>query len=168
MLASAADKSRDAKAVQAAPADVGSIDAIIAALYGAISFTPGTLPGWERLRSLFHPRGWLVPPCGDEAPQLLVLDVETFIERSTTFITSTGIGEKGFHEREIARRLESFGNIAHAFSTYESRYAEDDPEPFSRGINSIQLVNDSGRWWVLSILWDVERLEHPIPADYLR
>ena len=28
--------------------------------------------------------------------------------------------ERGFFEREVSRKLESFGNIAQVFSTYES------------------------------------------------
>ena len=54
---------------------------------------------------------------------------------------------------EIARRTEQFGNIAHVWSIYESRHNEDDPEPFMRGINSIQLFNDGKRWWIVNIYW---------------
>jgi hypothetical protein len=57
----------------------------------------------------------------------------------------------GFYEKEIARRTEQFGNIAHVWSIYESRHNEDDPEPFMRGINSIQLFNDGKRWWIVNI-----------------
>ena len=57
-----------------------------------------------------------------------------------------GVGESleanGFHEVEIHRVTEEYGQIAHAFSTYESRRLASDPEPFARGINSIQLMND--------------------------
>ena len=74
----------------------------------------------------------------------------------------------GFFEREIARRTERFGSVLHVFSTYESRRAASDAAPFARGINSIQLVNDGTRWWVVTILWDSERKDNPIPAAYLR
>ena len=57
--------------------------------------------------------------------------------------------------------------IAHAFSTYESRYMASDPEPFARGINSFQLLHDGTRWWVVSIFWQQESEEHPIPEKYL-
>jgi hypothetical protein len=39
--------------------------------------------------------------------------------------------------------------------------------PFSRGINSIQLVKLGPRWWVASIMWDAERAGVTIPAAYL-
>jgi hypothetical protein len=73
---------------------------------------------------------------------------------------------QGFYEKQIAVRVEQFGNIAHAFSTYESRYAAADPQPFTRGINSIQLLKDANRWWVVSIFWDAERPTNPLPAKY--
>jgi hypothetical protein len=76
----------------------------------------------------------------------------------------------GFTEREIARRMERFGNIVHAWSTYEGRFtAPGAPtaEPI-RGINSIQLTSDGTRWYVLSISWEAERADLKIPAEYLR
>ncbi len=74
---------------------------------------------------------------------------------------------EGFFEREIARRVERFGAVAHVFSTYESRKAESDPVPFVRGINSIQLFFDGKRWWAVTIFWDSERPDQPIPAEFL-
>jgi hypothetical protein len=76
--------------------------------------------------------------------------------------------ENGFYEKEIARRTEQFGNIAHVWSIYESRHNEDDPEPFMRGINSIQLFNDGKRWWIVNIYWQQESAENPIPEKYLK
>jgi len=55
---------------------------------------------------------------------------------------------------------------AHAFSTYESR-TEADGEPFARGINSFQLLNDGQRWWVVNIFWQAETGAERIPGEYL-
>jgi hypothetical protein len=86
------------------------------------------------------------------------------------YITQIGprLEESGFFEREIGRTTESFGNIVHAFSTYDSKRTLADPQPFARGINSIQLLNDGTRYWVVSIFWDSERQGNPIPEKYLR
>ena len=73
----------------------------------------------------------------------------------------------GFFEREISRTTESFGHITQAFSSYESKRTAQDAKPFSRGINSIQLLNDGKRWYVVTIFWDSERPDNPIPAKYL-
>jgi len=36
-----------------------------------------------------------------------------------------------------------------------------------RGINSIQLLNDGERWWIINIYWAQESQEHLIPKKYL-
>ena len=52
------------------------------------------------------------------------------------------------------------------FSTCESRYAAADAKPFQRGINSFQPMFDGHRWWVVTIYWQGERPDQPIPAQY--
>ena len=149
----------------ASPADVESIDAIITALYDVISGDAGVARDWDRFLSLFAPGGTLSPvgrPRGESTYQRRVITPDEY---------AGGIGESleanGFHEVEIHRVTEEYGQIAHAFSTYESRRLASDPEPFARGINSIQLMNDGSRWWVVSIFWLGEGPAHPIPARYL-
>jgi len=148
-------------------ADVESIDAIIAATYDVISGPASKPRDWERERSLFYPGARLMPTATvagsndvELAPQ--ILDVEGYIARVEPLFEKSG-----FYETEIARRVESFGSIAHVWSTYESRRDPSDPEPFMRGINSIQLFNDGKRWWVLSIYWQHESRQHPLPEKYL-
>lgn len=145
--------------------DVGSLDAIVAALYDSISFEPGGEPDWERLRTLFHPDGRLIPPRGEDPGPRFVLDVGEFARLSTEYVDEVGIRERGFHEREIGRETRRFGNVAHILSAYESLHSPADDAPFSRGVNSIQLVRDEGRWWLVSIAWDVEEPEAPIPEE---
>ena len=147
----------------AAPADVASIDAIIAALYDVISGPVGQARNWNRMRSLFIPDGRLMPafarPDGSIAMRLL--GVNDYIATS-----GPNLERIGFHEREIARRVEQFGHIAHVFSTYEGRTQTD--TTVIRGINSIQLMNDGTRWWVVSVYWEAEGPNNPLPARYLR
>ena len=143
--------------------DVASEDAIIAALYGAISGPAGQKRDWVRFRSLFIPDARLIVararrPDGPVAP--VVMTVEQYITRSSAAL------ENGFFEREISRVSETFGGVTHRFSTYESRTRAEDPQPFTRGINSIQLLNDGHRWWVVTVFWDSERPDNPIPAKY--
>ena len=149
------------------PEDVASVDAIVKALYESISFQPGKQPDYVRLRSLFHPDGRLIPSKTERTAPLVIMDVETFITKSREFVVTTGLERQGFSEREIARRMDSFGSIVHLFSTYDSRHRANDAQTIQRGINSIQLVKDDNRWWVISILWDVERAGNSIPQKYL-
>lgn len=148
----------------ARPADVASMDAVVAALYDVISGPAGQARDWDRMRSLFVPGARLIPAVAapDGGASARVLDVEGYIGRSRQTLE-----RNGFFEREIARRTERFGNIAHLFSTYESRHAAADPAPFARGINSIQLLKDGDRWWVVTVFWDAERPGLVIPSEYL-
>ncbi len=100
-----------------------------------------------------------------------MLDVDAFQERvrkGAAAAKAKGEAPSGFFEREVSRRTDCFGNVCQIFSTYEARRAASDEKPFVRGINSIQLVRDGKRWWVASIVWDTERADNPIPADYLK
>jgi hypothetical protein len=72
----------------------------------------------------------------------------------------------GFFEEEINRHTDVFGSIAQVFTTYEARRKKDDAKPFLRGINSIQLLNDGKRWWVLNVYWQAEEGGVRIPAEF--
>jgi hypothetical protein len=140
------------------------VDAIIAALYDVISGPAGKKRDWDRMRSLFYPGARLIPtgrrPNGQHGGR--VLTVEEYITSSGPFLE-----KDGFFEREIGRVSERYGNIVHVFSAYDSKRTEADPAPFARGINSIQLFNDGTRWWVVSVFWESERPDNPIPERYL-
>jgi hypothetical protein len=146
------------------PKDVSSADAIVAALYDVISGPAGQTRNWDRFKSLFAPGARLIPTG---------LDAERKGRMSTmtpeAYADATGprLEQAGFFEREISHTGETFGNITHVFSTYESRRLATDEKPFARGINSIQLFNDGTRWWVVTVFWDAERAGSQIPSQYL-
>ena len=146
------------------PADVATIDSTIAALYDVIS-GPAGKRNWDRFRSLFLPGARLIPTGPRQTGEVgaRVLTVEDYVQRA-----GGRFEKEAFFEREVARRTETFGNIAHLFSTYESRHAKDDAKPFQRGINSIQLMNDRKRWWVVTIFWQGEDEKNPLPEEYLK
>ncbi|HEX5054363.1 MAG TPA: hypothetical protein VFZ65_21470 [Planctomycetota bacterium] len=148
----------------AAPADVASVEAITAALYDVISGPAGQKRDWDRMRSLFHKEARLVPmlKARTGGVRAVHLTVEDYVQRSGPMLE-----QNGFFEHEIARRVETLGDMAHVWSTYEGRKGKDDEQPFLRGINSIQLVREQGRWFVLQILWEQEADAGPIPAEYL-
>jgi hypothetical protein len=148
----------------AKPADVPSPDAILAAVYEVISGPKGQKRDWERFRSLYLPGARLIPTGAkkDGAGSFArVLSPEEYVDRANPIFD-----KDGFYETEAARRMERFGNIVQIFSTYESRH---DPKeaPFSRGINSFQLFFDGTRWWIVSVFWQAETPENPIPKEFL-
>lgn len=147
----------------AAPGDVESIDAIIAALYDVISGPSGEPRDWDRLRSLFLPTARMVPVqrLPDGRTVFRALEVEEYIRGSGPMLENIG-----FRESEIAGRVERFGDVAHVFSTYEG-YREGQEAPLVRGVNSIQLIFDGSRWWISSLTWSAERPDLPLPPRYL-
>ena len=142
-----------------------SIASIIEAVYDVISGPAGEARDWARFRSLFAENARLVPSGRNPdtgRTGFRTWSVDEYIER-----VGSSLEQAGFFEVESHRVVEEFGSLAHAFSTYESRRREDDPEPFVRGINSFQLLHDGERWWVMSIYWSDENSSGAIPAKYL-
>jgi hypothetical protein len=143
---------------------VKSLDSTINTLYEVISGDAGEERNWELFKYLFHEDAKLIPSRktqnGKHSARYITPD---------DYINSSGkwLFENGFHEVELKREVDTFGNITHVFSTYESFRTKNDKEPFMRGINSIQLMNDSERWWIINIYWMQESEENPIPEKYL-
>lgn len=146
------------------PADVGSVDAIVAAVYDVISGPAGKARDWERWRSLFLPEARLISVGRNRegGTAYRVMTPEDYVE-----MAGSSLEENGFFEQEIGRTQEEFGPLVHLFSAYQSKRSLEDPEPFARGINSFQLMHDGERWWILTIYWTSERPDLPIPERYL-
>lgn len=146
------------------PQDVNSIDAILNAYYDVISGPAGEERNWDRFRSLFLPDARFITTrtVRDRSVPVMMKPAD-FMDFNKKYFE-----RGGYFEREINRRVDSFGSIAQIFSTYESRRRLDDPKPYSRGINSIQLLNAGHRWWIVTVMWDHERPDRlPIPPQYL-
>ena len=144
--------------------DISSPEAIITAVYDVISGPAGQKRNWDRMRTLFVPDARMIPTgkraTGESTRRTLT--VEEYITNSGPFLE-----KDGFFEKEIGSKTEQFGNIVHVFSTYESKRTLADEKPFMRGINSFQLWFDGKRWWVITILWQSESADTPIPEEYI-
>ena len=144
------------------PEDVATPDAIIKAMYDTIS-GPAGKRNWYRERSLFLDGARLIP-IGKrihKEGELQILSLEEWIEDAEPFLA-----ENDFYEIEIMRQMNRYGNLVQAFSTYEARNSEDG-EPIARGINSIQLLHKDDRWWIVTVMWDNETKDNPIPEEFL-
>jgi hypothetical protein len=144
----------------AKPEDVNSIEAILRSIYDVISGPAGERD-WTRFRSLFAPDARLtsVAKRPDGTAPVRLLTVDDYTKAAGGYFL-----KNGFFEAAIVNHVDKFGNIAQVFSSYESRHAAAE-KSFTRGINSIQLLNDGHRWYVLSILWDEESPSNPLPAE---
>ena len=143
--------------------DVSTIDGIMKAFYDVISGPAGQPRQWSRDRTLYIADIRFVAMSEDKAgkPVPHIVSHQQFVDASNSILL-----KEGFYESEIHRVTEKFGNIAHVFSTYESRLKADGPI-IARGINSVELFYDGKRWWIASNIWDDERPDNPLPAQYL-
>lgn len=144
-------------------ADHESLDAIMEALYEVISGAQGEARNWERFEALFIPEARLMPTGSN--PETGKIGMRVWSPQDYIQMAGSRLEQMGFYEQEIHRVVEAYGPITHVFSTYESRHAPDEA-PFVRGINSIQLLNDGERWWIVSIYWSGETNANPLPAKY--
>jgi hypothetical protein len=141
-------------------AETTTLDDLIKALDDAVSGPADK--DRSCMRELLLPDAHLSPiakrPDGTYAPHTLTLDewIEAVRKRGHDVLT----------EHQVKVKTETYGHLAHLWSTYELRLQPDGP-PTVRGINSIQAVFDGKRWRVSEILWQAESPDLPIPEKYL-
>lgn len=144
--------------------DVQSIDGIVAALYDVISGGIGQARDWNRMRSLFIPEARIMaigPKRDSKDFGLRIMSVSDYIANSGPILIETG-----FREKELSRKTEQWGELAHVFTTYETNTEKN--KSIQRGINSVQLMHDGTRWWIISLLFEAERPQLPLPEAYLK
>ena len=134
--------------------DDDAIGAAIDEMYAMISGPAGPRD-WSRQRNCFLADARQVRTWVDEEgrPQARVMGLDEYARDTGPFFETNA-----FYEVETARRIDRFGNMAHAWSHYEARRAPDDAEPERRGVNSIQLFNHPEEGWkIIHMIWDNER-----------
>jgi hypothetical protein len=143
------------------PADVATIDGIVAAFYEVVSGPVGEPRDWGRDATLYlEPMSFTLAAVDSAGnPVARTISKQQFVDQSDAFLVETG-----FTEREIHRETRRFGNIAHVWTTYEWTTADGGT---GRGINGIDLFHDGTRWWITHATWDSEREDNPIPAEFL-
>ena len=140
-------------------ADEAAIAAVLRDVYAIISGPAGQARDVARMRTMFAPNARLTAV---GAKGLSGYTVEEFIASAVPFQTRIG-----FVERELKHRLEVYGDIAHAWSSYHGTGQDGARKLDVRGVNSFQLVRLNGKWVVQSIFWQAEAPGRPLPADML-
>jgi len=140
--------------------DVKSVDAIIHSAYDVISGPAGTRD-WNRFRSLFLPQARFteVGKGPDGAVYVISWGVDEFVREAGAVFS-----KEGFYENGIKNQPKTYGGMNQVLSSYESRHNPGE-KPFTRGVNSFQVINDGKRFWIVSIFWDSERPDNPLPAE---
>jgi hypothetical protein len=160
--ATPADKAGAAKMRQA---DVATPDAVVSAVYESISGSVGKERDWARMRYLWLASARIILSSDNYQGKARYenISLETFIGRVSDYYK-----EEGFFERELTSTSVRFGNIAQIWSTFEIRKGSVTGPVINRGINSWQLVEKEGRWWISQLTYDFESSKHPIPDRYLK
>jgi hypothetical protein len=134
--------------------DEEQIGAAIDEMYAMISGPAGPRD-WSRQANCFLPEARQVRTWVDEhgRPAKKSMALDEYSRDTAPFFE-----ENDFYEVETGRRIDLFGNMAHAWSNYEARRSPDDARPERRGINSIQLFRDPAQGWrIIHMIWDNER-----------
>ena len=145
--------------VAPAASDLSAINAALDRVYAVISGPAGQPRDFVRMKTLFTPDARLTA-IGSRG--LSGGTVDDYIARSGMFLVSSG-----FTEKALVNRMEVYGDLAHAWSSYEGFFTNPDGTAGKvRGINSFQLMRQTdGRWLVQSIFWQAEAPDRTLPAD---
>jgi hypothetical protein len=143
--------------------DVSTIEGIVKASYEAISGGVGAPRDWGRDRTLFDPQSRSVAVEVD--PKTGAIATKANSEQDFADEADAWMVKNGFTERELRHVIKRYGNVATVLSSYEGKTAAG--KIVSRGVNIFQLYFDGKRWWILSMVWDEERPNNPIPQELL-
>lgn len=142
----------------AAEADVRKV---VDAVYDWVSGPQGSAKDRDALLALFVPEGRMIVtqtgPDGTSAARSM--PVGAFAD-----MVLRGVTQRAFYEAPIRTRVDVFGGIAMAWSSYTARRAPEE-SPFERGINCFQLARTADGWRIVSIAWAVESATTKLPAD---
>ncbi len=139
--------------------DVKSIDGIINAYYQVISGS--SEDPWQFERDQFiHAKNAVITRIDENGNAQSHSLAEEYIPLALS-------PKEDFYEHELKRKVSRFGNMAQVWSAFEIRT---DPERKSnlRGLNSIQLHYENGRWWIDSWTCEMESGHNTVVTDFLR
>jgi hypothetical protein len=139
--------------------DVKSIDAIINAYYDVVSGSSNDPWEFERDKYIHSNNAVITRLDENGKAESHTLEAEYI---------PMGLSPKGdFYEKELKRIVSQYGNIAQVWSAFEIRT---DPKTESniRGLNSIQLHYENGRWWIDSWTCEMESNKNLLVSDFLK
>jgi len=150
----------DRPTIEARAEDVSTIEGIVTASYETISGGVGVPRQWGRDRTLFDPNSRSVSVHVDAKTG--TMKTTSMTEQDFADQSDASLVKDGFTERELKHVIKRYGNVATVLSSYEGLASG---KVIERGVNIFQLYFDGKRWWILSMVWDEERPDNPIPAE---
>jgi len=138
--------------------DVKSISAIIDAYYDVISGSSEKPWQFER-DSYIHSQNAVITKLDENGN----VESHSLEAEYIPLLLST---KEDFYEKELKREVSHFGNIAQVWSAFEVR-TDLNTASNIRGLNSIQLHFEKGRWWIDSWTSEMESDKNSLVTDFL-
>jgi hypothetical protein len=139
-------------------------EAVVEALYRAVSFERGGEPDWGTLRSLFEDGAVLAQPRRGTR-ELELVTVDEFIARFRADLASFEARGTGFLETVAGSECRQFGRTALCRVVFEARFDPASADPVGRGVDTLQLVRNGERWWIVAVATEYERADLPLPPE---
>ncbi len=118
-------------------------------VYEGISFSKGSMPDFELLKSCFIEQGIFINNKGESPIIKPVLDYVSMIKNN---IENGNI--LSIQETEISQNIQVFGNVAQISSDYKLVFEGKQSSQVRYGVNLFQVINNNGQWLVSSMCWD--------------
>ena len=135
--------------------DKQQIQALIAAHFEGLKWSPTTQPDWPKFLADFLPNALLFPA----ARPVQTKTLNEFIERMN------GVAKgalRSFEEHTQGMQILSFGNIAVVLAT--SEMLENETE-VNHDVSGYLLVKDGGKWRIAAHAWDHATDQNPVPSE---
>lgn len=142
--------------------DVESVESITKAYYDIISGPIGQKRDFDRLRNLFHPNcafTYSYWSASEGKANLMEFDFDGYIEKLDY------LDKKGFYEEEISSEVTRYGTLVNVISTY--KFWMEDKTAEGRGVTLYNYFYDGERYWIMSMFWQMESEQFPIPEAFL-
>ena len=138
--------------------DVISIDAIINAYYDVVSGSSNEPWEFERDNYIHSKNAFITRLDENGKAETHSLEAE--------YVPIGLLPKEDFYEKELKRIVSKFGNIAQVWSAFEIRT---DPKTESniRGLNSVQLHYENGRWFIDSWTCEMESEKNTLVTEFI-
>lgn len=143
--------------------DVKSVENITQAYYEVISGPIGEERDFDRLKNLFHPNATFTYSywsTAEDKANLMEFDFDGYVEKLDY------LDKKGFYEEEISNQVTTYGTLVNVISTY--KFWMEDKTAEGRGVTFYNYFYDGERYWIMSMLWQMESEQFPIPETFIR
>lgn len=137
--------------------DQQEISALIDRMLASLCWSPDQAPDWDAFQSVFHEDARLYPSARPVNPS----EIGAFVERMTAQRDNGSLVH--FDELKLKDTIHVFGNVAIAFSAYQSTINQ---SSVSKGLNALLLVKEDGAWRCVGMAWENDTADHPLPPEY--